>query len=566
MTAPTAPLTASLQFAQSHVITAEGTSWTLRNGTTNLHLVGAKSALAIVRFGAQAVTEPTIEAVRNNTSIGTLRLAPPSSLPTTAGNGAPFATDAWTVDLPAAWIAPGTGFRIAARNYSPSQPIAPLVGADGALTVRVLPFYLFGATPANSQPLSATQAPRPEVRRELLAKWPVASLNVANHGAGYASWDRVIIGPNGSRPAYVVTKTSELKDGFDVMRSLLGILSRLREANGEGPTNTQYYGSILQINDAGQFQGPGGGLATDGAGVGDHTYSGIFFHEQGHAFRFGHAGEMFDVGEYPYPGGSLKGSAWAYDLGNRQFLSPLLAAGRACGNRQAADAGRCYKQDPMQGGAGDQDAPYRFAEMSDFTVARLQLWIEGRVFVETNGFSRWDSVAKARVPLPADNTQDNGQYGVNRNLPSLRDVAVTAIAIAFSRAGTPGASHIYPALRFTGNLIKTFDPTSAEDRAAITPGTGRYRAYCIDSGCDYTVRVTYDDGSVVHQLIPAGFRAFNKPSEPDLTSATDPNSGSSFRHWVLNVPGTRAIRRIELLETPMVWKGMPASPRVVIAR
>jgi hypothetical protein len=125
---------------------------------------------------------------------------------------------------------------------------------------------------------------------------------------------------------------------------------------------------------------------------------------------------------------------------------------------------------------------------------------------------------------------------------------------------------IYPPLPFTGNLIQTFDPTSAADRAAIVPNTGTYAWYCHASGCDYTVRVTYADNSQITRVLQGGFRPWFSPTGTPATSTADPTSGDSFKLWTINVPGNKAITKVELLDTPMAWNGVPATPTVLLIR
>ncbi|MDQ1231877.1 hypothetical protein QE379_003303 [Sphingomonas sp. SORGH_AS 879] len=580
---PMTVLSATMEFAQTHVLPAQGITWTSEDRTTNLHLIANRAALAIVRLGATDAVSPSIEALRDGVVLGSVELAPPSAVPSSEGGGPAFATDAWTADLPRNWIAPGTQFIVKAANYAPSAPISPLIGADSSMLLRVLPFYLFGGTEANTQPLWVAQRPNPAIESELAAKWPVANLEVAPHPAGFVSWDHLVISPNDGRPAYVMRNADQEQGGSELLGAVLGILNALRKANGESRTNNQYYASLLPLGAAGTYRWSGGGLGTVGGGIGAGTFrfGSIFFHEQGHAFGLGHAGHEDG---YPYPAGSLKGSAWGYDPDRRQFLSPLVptTASNYAGcarDHELDETGRCYKQDPMQNGAGDQDPSYRFTMFSDFNTARMQRWLEGtttigsdgqplfsggRIFAQPNGYARWNSLSQAWSPLPDDNTEDRGLYGVNLNLPVERNLPVYAIVITYSLTATPGVSQIYPVLRFTGNTIRTFDPTNAQDRADIDIRTGKYRQYCQNSGCDYTLRVTYSDGSIIHRILKDGFRGFIGADRPLPARASDPTSDGSFKTWAINIPATHAISRIELLETPTAWRGMPAEPRVVL--
>ena len=162
---------------------------------------------------------------------------------------------------------------------------------------------------------------------------------------------------------------------------------------------------------------------------------------------------------------------------------------------------------------------------------------------------------------------DKGLYGViNHGLPVQTGIPVYSIAITMSQARTSGATQIYPPLARTGNLIQLFDPTNAQDLSAITPSTGTYSSYCIASGCDYTVRVTYTDGSQVHRVLQGGFRNWLQPTNSPLATTSDPTNPASFNWWVINVPGTKTIRNIELLNTPMVWNGLPSNPTIITSR
>ncbi|MFD1787013.1 M66 family metalloprotease [Sphingomonas floccifaciens] len=580
---PMAPLNAIIDFAQTHVVPAQGISFASDEKDRDLHLIGNRAALAIVRLGAADAVSPSIEASRDGKVLGSVALAPPTALPATEGGGPAFATDAWTADLPRQWIVPGTQFIVKAVNYAPSDPVSPLIGADSAMSLRVLPFYLFGATEANTQPLSVVQRPDPAVEREIVAKWPVADLDVAPHPAGYVKWDHLVISPNGGRPAYVMTNSDQEQGGSELLGGVLGILNALQRANGDSRTNNAYYASLLPLGAKGTYRWSGGGLGTiaGGVGAGPFYFGGTFIHELGHGLGLGHAGHESN---YPYPAGSLKGSAWGFDPDRRQFLSPLVPTTasnyKGCARKHQLDeAGRCFKQDPMQNGIGDQDPSYRFTMFSDFNVARMQRWLEGvttvgsngqpvfsggRVFVQPDGYKRWNSVSRTWSTLPDDNTRDWGLYGVNLDLPVQRNVPVYAVVITYSLAGTPGVSQIYPTLRFTGNTIRTFDPTNAQDRADIDIRTGKYRQYCQNSGCDYTLRVTFSDGSVIHRILKDGFRSFIGADRALPARATDPTSDGSFNTWAINVPATGTISRIELLETPTAWRGMPAEPRVVL--
>jgi hypothetical protein len=591
------PLTVTkIEFAQSHVIPGAGLSWTTASDSQSLQLVGGREALVTVNIAQADASNPQLQAWRNSAQIGTMALSIASALPATEANGTAFAPDRWSASVPASWIVPGVTFKVVATNYSVSANFLPLVGMDSELAINILPFYLFGANDVNTQPYSVTRAPTEVRQAEFLAKLPIAKLQV--NAIGRIDWPRLVVPPRSDsagikQPAYVLTSMDQQKDGYAAMGAVLGLIGGMKSANGEGPTNNAYYASLLAIDaGSGKYHGPGGGLGTVGGGtaVGDYSFGGIYFHELGHAFSLNHAGGEFDAGKFPYPAGSLKGSAWGYDFGRKQFLNPLIPVGASsyagCStSRQLNATGSCYKQDPMQGGAGDQAPGYAYTMFADFYAGKIQRWFEGkttvnadgthafsggRIFVDAasaTGYSRWDNISRTRVPVSATTTLDKGLYGeINRGLPIEKNVPVQTIAITMSKAGTPGATQIYPPLSRIGNLVQTYDPTKLQDMHEITANTGTYPWYCHASGCDYSVRVTYADASVIHRVLVGGFRDWFSPTVAPPAASSDPTSGASFRSWVINVPGNKVISKIELLDTPMVWTGMPASPAVLASR
>ena len=571
-----------LQLAQTHVLPAEGRRWTLDDASESLHLVAGRDALALVRFAPRDATDPMLEVWADGTRLGEVALDAPAKLPPTEAKGPKFATDRFSASIRGAWIRPGMQLRVRAADHAPSRLRDVLVGADMPVTIRVLPFYLFGADDGD-RPYAKTAKPDPLTVNEMFEKWPVASLIVDTHPARRVHWPRLVIGPGGAGPAYVMDAADDQQLPFHVLRTVLGMLDRLMDANGDAPLAVQYYAPLIQQNAAGTYVGPDAGLGSVGrdTGAGDDVYRGIFLHEQAHAIGLPHAGEAFDAGRFPYAWGSLGGSAWGWDGTRREFLAPFVpptavryktCAGDAFeGHPRTVDAqGRCIKQDPMQNGSGDEDATYRFAMFSDFNAAVMQRRIETRYALADvsfpSGYKRWNRTERRWVNV-APATADAAQYGFNGGFAVHRNVPVHAVALTISKAGTAGATQIYPPLTFTGNLVRTIDPTDAAQRAVVRHhrppynGTGEGHGYCANSGCDYTLRVRYRSGDVRNVLLQGAFRNFDYPAgsrHPGAPGdfdphALDPNHPDSFRSYVVNVPGESPIERIELLDTPMAW-------------
>lgn len=586
---PTQAMTlTTLELAQSHVLPESGKRWTLANASESLHFVGGRDALALVVFAESDAVAPVVEGWLNDSRLGEVALDAPSLLPPTEAGGPAYASDRFSATVPAAWMQPGLQLRVRAQNYLASAPRTVNVGADMSVTLRILPFYLFGAD-NNTRPYAQTAQPDAATVDEVFAKWPVAQLSVVPHPAVRIEWPALVIAPSGSAPAYVMTTAEDQQSGFQVLRSTLGILQGLLEANGESPQAVQYYGPVIQRDMVGNYRSPGGGVGALGGdtGVGDDAYRGVFIHEQGHAMGLPHVGEAYDDGKYPYFWGSLNGSAWGYDSMRSEFLAPPIPvtasthdgcdSDRFGGNARAIDsANRCIKQDPMQSGSGDQHPDYRFATFSDYSTAMMQRHMETRYTVAdssfVDGYKRWD-LEQRRWSAYTPATTDNAQYGFNGGFPVQRDVPVYAIALTISHVGTPGATQIYPPIPYTGNLVRTIDPTDPTQRAEVRfykapfNGNGAGRWFCSNSGCDYTLRVRYANGVTRHVMLQGAFRAFDDAGGAFRPNAGNANLRDSFKSYVVNVPNDAAILDIELLDTPMAWdSGLPSQPGVLASR
>ena len=404
-------------------------------------------------------------------------------------------------------------------------------------------------------------------------------------------WPYMVIPPRVGHAAYRALSKNDQIDGFDTMSAVLNVLHALRDANGEGATNNKYYAPLIMADRLGNYQPPGGGLGGGNVATGTPSYTGVFIHEMGHAFGLPHQGAAFSSGKYPYIGGSLLGSAWGYDQIKNEFLGPFVPStsthyvtclSATAFVRQTDAQGRCVKQDPMQSGGGDQAAGYIFGTFSDYSTAQMQGDLRQKIYPDPNsatGYSEWDPVNRVRVDASTATTQ-KGLYGLDRTLPNVTGVPVHAIIVTYSNTPctTPGigacnaasvdtsVSQIYPPISYVGNLRRTIDPTRPADLASIVPNTSANPWYCSASGCDYTLRVTYADGTQYHAVLQYGFRSWFRPTGALPATATDPLKSSSYKTWGVNVPGNKAIARIELLRTPMVWNGMPLNPMVLISR
>jgi Peptidase M66 len=599
-----------LEVAQTHVIPPEGKSWTGEKfAPYNLHLVGNREALVLVDLDSSAgvIKDPMLEAFVVGQKVGQVALNAPNSLPPTEANGTAYSGTAYWAKLEKAWIRSGLTLSVKGSNTNLAEPRAVQVGAPSELTILTLPFYLFGLN-ETAIPFAQTATADQATRDEYFAKHPFADLSIKNHAAQKIVWPYIIVEPRQGRAAQKVEYAEQQGDSYAVMSAILDTLGAMRDANGDEPINNQYYAPLLMANQAGKYSSPGGGLGGGHLGTGDYDYTGIFIHEAGHAFGMPHANDGFQNGTYPYTGGSLKGSSWGFDQNKNRFLATTVPSSaqtfKNCATsafpmgRQFDDQNRCIKQDLMQSGAGDQALGDKYTMFSDFNASVVQQYLEGttsikngqheytggRVMLNPNsstGYSHWDSIDSGFVPA-SNATVLKGLYGLDNGLPITRDVPVRTIIMTVNIASitdsnadgklgyadtikyNPATTQIYDPVTYTGNLRRLIDPSNALQRASIVPDTSENPWYCKNAGCDYTLKVTFSDNSEQFVVLQKGFQGwFDANIQPD---AANPNNGSSYRVWGVNISAAKAIQKLEVLETPEVWRGLPTVAKVVASR
>ncbi|KAF2073878.1 hypothetical protein CYY_004802 [Polysphondylium violaceum] len=569
---------------QTHVIPAiTGLEWKIKSVQT-LHLVGKRDTLFVIEFsgGLTDLVSPKIEGLDGSTSLGSLVLNDPSKLPVTESNGTAYSTKAYSVLAPAKWLVPNVKVRVVASNYDASDYVTLNVGADARMIMYNLPFYLFGANDTNTMDFSKISTAPEAVIDELYNKWPVSVLDFVNHPAKRVQWPHIILNPNGTHPAIRATNKDFQRDGYEFMGHVLGILSEIRGINGDSGTNNQIYSPILWLNSKGVSSGVGGGLGGGHRGTGDASYSGIFIHEQGHAFGLPHAGEAYraNVSEssYPYVNGSLLGSAWGFDKTKNQFLGNFIPTEansyKNCNKSYVLDGKNvCMKQTVMQGGSGCQAKGYTFSMFADYEAGVMQRYFEGVTTNGTNGnsysggrivvtksfpsgYMRWDSLDNKWVEF-VPKTESSGLYGVNSSLPIKRDVNVYSMIASVSVARTPGATVLYPPLFYKGNLMPYIDPTDPEQLKTITPNKGPLAWYCHASDCGLTIRAAYPDGTVNHYLLQSGFKGWFSIYSNISADVFDPLKSASQRVVSINLPADKGPpSRYQILFTENGFKGI----------
>ncbi|KAN0050395.1 hypothetical protein ACTA71_003518 [Dictyostelium dimigraforme] len=568
-----------VRLAQTHVLPIEGKTWNLNNKTQHMSIVGNRRALLLASF-----EDPDqiyyVSIWFDDDNIGPLKLNDPSQLPPTEDNGEKYSTIHHSLMLSKEWIRPKMKIQFYSMEndengsliIKSSDFLYPDIDQYYILKMWTLPFYLFGANDTNTQPFSMTKGINLEITKELIEKWSCSDLEEKNHPIQRIDWPYFIIEPRNGNPAMLITNSDQKKDGYAIMNGVLGILTEIRRVFGESTSSIQIYSPLLHLGANGKYADPYGGLGGGSRGTGDYQYKGIFIHEQGHAMGLPHAGEAYDVGKFPYKRGSLLGSEWGYDANHNEFLGNFLPPSaeyyKNCEKSFLLDdKGRCVKQSVMQGGSGDESSKYRFSMFADFEMTTIQNYFKYSIYYdqETGTYQKWNETSKSYYHYQPI-TQTKGLWGIDDGTPIERDVDVYTILFTHSTVGPAEVSQIYPLLKSKGNLIRQFDPTNKTEMAIIIPNTGDIPWYCHNSGCDYTVRVTFNDGSIQHVLLQQGKRQYWKPMSDFKINIDDPKSSDSFMLGAINIKATRTIKEVQLLETLLGWNGVSNNATVLASK
>lgn len=290
---------------------------------------------------------------------------------------------------------------------------------------------------------------------------------------------------------------------------------------------------------------PSGGQAGGYGGVGNGKSLGIFNHELGHALSLPHWGDNAD---YPYRGDMFGipapevyndvhvGPTWAFDVEKNTFIPPTVQT-----NAVGGDPGT-YKKDPMQGGGtGDQEEGFLIRHFSDYSINKIQNFLEDHIVIRNGGsgtYTSWDPIANAYTKT----IDNNGvQFAVEN------DTEVISIMAGVS-AVTPQATILYPPIGpYQSGIIDLFDPANESDRSKAAS------IYCPNGGCDVSLRIVQGGQTRTVMLAIA------------MDSEADPLKSDSFKTRAVNLIASDGnVTMVELLRTPDAEiNGIPSNPEVL---
>lgn len=491
-------------FAQTHI---------LRNSDKYFRLVAGRDALIKVNITSlrKIKAVPVYADVSSSSSPGiTLKLKGPSELPFKIDTRTHSFDNSFTAVIPGRFIEPG--MRVTVKAGDKKKTINKIeVGAPNRLRMRYFGFRVFESPEKPARPSKA-------LIKEMQAKLPITGYEFID--SGDFNLPAIAILPQNNQPARIAFY--DTKDNWHSMTFSMRTLKALAFANGE--YHTTIYAGAMSI------AGGGWGGGNNFAGI---PSPGIIWHELGHALSLSHNNNVKD---YPYRGDwdYNAGPTWAYDP-IKKYMIPARIQPNNCCNVKASDIGK-FKRDPQWGGgSGDQEEGYQLRHHSDRNNHQIQLYFENNLDIKINGqYYRWDDQQK-KYKISDRNKK---YYPVKEN--------VRVYTLFGSLSVTKSANMVYDPLEYTGNLIQTYDPTTAAGLKGI-----KESGFC--HYCNVTVKVT-QGGRTNHYAI------FN-----DFNIKDDPRSFFEMKYWALNLPVSQGkVSQVTVYYTPQLTKnGFPERPRVL---
>jgi hypothetical protein len=322
-------------------------------------------------------------------------------------NGLRYATDAWSVDLPAEWIRPGFSLRFfqgkAAGELSPID-----VGAPTQLLLHTIDLG-FLTTPRGAFRFATDR----EAHREYFQTMPASQLVVSQYAPMYF---KEVMLPTG----VLLKEVDPSKGGWHEgkMRQHIGkeLISHgidnanygLHSTAGAGEKNHPYAVAQLAAHNSRGVYSNGvqvhGGSGGNGMVTLDNSLGNEFSHEVGHNYGLGHYVDGFK-GSVHRPADQIN-STWGWDADKRRFIpnfAPIRSGKDATleGQSQPPFDGRSYGFDAMAGGAPFSSFN-RFTLYTPNTAAIIQKFFESKAVFDPlspTGFSKWNEDTRRMEPF-----------------------------------------------------------------------------------------------------------------------------------------------------------------------
>lgn len=519
--------------------------------------IGYRPALLQLAVTGEGVApDVQVEGVLNGESLGELCLVGPSSLAATIELATPNFDDYFSVTLPKDWVQPGLELRLRAGSDT------RIISSE---ELKVGPYTEMNLVMVNMDVMDYNGAPH---------RWPIFEDFLEEMASAIpASVVRFGIFPeNLPFPELIANNDTEqlvrlngqramAPNGIDSDGYINAIAARfldnLQHSTGDY-LSTVYFGNTLNLAPGGW----GGGKSFV-----SFDYTDIFIHELGHALSLPHWGQgPFDNPNpneyeflYPYGGeeadGGGRGEAWNFIQHTYEFVDPI------CRDENSTNRGE-ERSDCMQrnnaciGQRTEGLAPWD--GYGDFSALAIHRYLSGgavkvgqvnyREQAEDYQFNMQQGFPTASL--------DNGQRIYQRDplqpqvptfeesftLPGEEQLNQEVYLIYGSAHESQAQANIvYKPIKYTGSLPPIIDPTDPATFNELQSFT--YLPYLYGTR-DITLKLTYEDGSVLHALNP--FHSYRRGPYPwEYGIWRD-----DVCHFSLVVPADKPLAKVEVYKRP----------------
>lgn len=523
-------------------------------------LIGHRPAfLQVAISGIGTAPDVQIQGFREGKSLGTLCLSGPAELKTAIDLSTPDFENYFSVTLPKNWVKDGLELQITAGNDARSL---------GSQELKIGPYAEMNLVMVNMDVLDYNKDPHNNpIFKTFLEE--VAS-------AIPASVIRFGIFPETLKfPELVASKNKEqllrlknvdevfekgIEDEGNINSVTSVFLDNLHKSTGDY-ISTVYFGNTLNLSPGGW----GGGKTFVGP-----DYTDIFIHELGHALSLPHWEEAYqpidlneDAYSYPYGGetndGGGRGESWNFIQDTYEFEAPIcsdntnvekiIERSDAMQREFSCRGNRSSGLGPWDG-YGDFSALAIYRYLSGATVKSGEVSYKGSKvpyqFSYQDGFPTAVLTNGKRTYI-RDALQPNHTFNDNSLRLPGEELLEQEVYLIYGSAhkSQEQANIIYQPIKFKGTLLPIIDPTNPETFKVLKDLQREEAPEFYGQSRDITLRMTYEDGSVLHAIVP--FTSMQRDADDDFGIWRRDVSNFS-----LVVPGTKKLCGVEVFERPFV--------------
>ncbi len=509
--------------------------------------------LQVAVIGTGSSPDVTVEGILNGNSLGTFCLAGPTNLSSSLDISVPDFNNYFSVTLPKAWIQDGLDLIIIAGNQtrtvlSQELNIGPYTEMNLVMVNMDVMDYNTGPhnTPVFDDFLEemASSIPASQIRFGIFPETLV--------------YPEVIASDNTETLVRLQSKNQVLSNPL-LDDGHINSIAVLALANMQKSTHdylsTVYFGNTLNLAPGGW----GGGKSFV-----SFDFTDVFIHELGHALSLPHWGNSYDneianMYEYNYPyggetgNGGGRGQTWNFIQDSYEFVSPTcsVSSNPNVGLERSDCMQRnhpCLETRPSGNGPWDGHGLFSAHAMHRYMVGASvtsgQVMDRGALkdfqLNVQNGFPNMKLVNGEREYTRDPSQPQSLDWEESRDMPG-EEILNTDVYLIYGTAHPTQVQGniVYKPVKFNGTLPPVIDPTDPAlfDQLKFINSPNHLHA-----PRDLTIKVTYEDGTLLHALNP--FHSYAR--QPYL------DGFHVFRYDLSNfslvVPADKDIQKVEVYE------------------